>query len=799
MAGRVRSSTGRISVGLPPVNRDLSLLLASTSVLSKIIERARSEYSDNRGVLVVSVDLRVRSLYCDLLIRDEPLDIAFPGSRMLPNGRIQPLGRNVHKIYSGVCFYLPHHRELPKKISIQPDLIILDLRYGRLNSKIQGLVNWAINRKPKPGIMALYTIGDRICRKVLDDCNFKDFPLDHCGINTSKKFVRTIDKNVSNAFLDLNTLRAATALSRKHILKDVEYEGEYRKIINNLVKLFSEHNKEHHVELNRLRWLFAVYSQMPVPLVWHERIARARGRWVPNKVIQRIGTNTRDIGKLAPILQTFRANFKHLNRLYEEKNPKCSVLKKVIESLSEDLSEKNKLLILVRDEVMEVALSSWLTLSEYCEKDWLEHIDVIACKKYFQYTNRSYKYFISPGPVHYKYRWILGANIGSYLHFLVYPHEVDVVKKQINQFYDPEILKMRAIRRQKIFGITNGDNVENLSYPELMLLANEGYKKELPAVTKKPKEKVKSFDALYEVFQEEEKTKKEDSQEITLDNKTSFADTIEEEDIVEDVLNYSSDELNDIAIDSDGVQCVEIIIKSNERGKGKIWVPEYGHVEFIRPQESSDLIRSSAEKLKKDDLLLIVDNSQQNGIFERLIEIADSSPQINYISVYRNIWRKAVNVLSTKYQTDEGRINFESMYQALQQQGIKITTLQTIRNWVNDIVIGPEDVDSIVAVARVSGISEMSKHVKEFNNAFEDIRKLHRCIGRKVASAIRKSFKIVVNEDVTSLDEELQDYLDLPLNEIINAIEVVTVLDNSYPKTFGIVPSLTNRFIKIKG
>ncbi|MCP5003367.1 MAG: hypothetical protein GY941_05355 [Planctomycetes bacterium] len=796
LAGKVRSFKMNISVGLPPLARDLPLFLACTSVLCKILEKDTSvEISYNRGILVVSPDTVIRSLYCDLLVNKEPLESALAGSRLQPNGKVQPLSRtNVHNIFSGVCFFMPHRKAYPKDISILADLIILDLRYARLSHRATDLVNWTTSI-PNTGVLALYTLGDRQSQSALEESDFLDFPLDHIGIQTCEDNVSQKVSDTNTSYLDINLLGAKDALSRQHIVKEISLSSELRKCLDSLAKLFFDNRENHHPEINRLRWLFSVYSQLPVPLVWYESAARERGRWVPKNVIKKIGSNTRDIGELGPVLQTFRVIFTMLNSLYEQRNPKAEEIRDFILSVSDELTKENRLLIIVRDEVMENALSSWLSLSEFLGKDWQCHIDIISCKKYLKYSNKKYTYFISAGPLHYRYRWILGGNVGRLLHFIVYPHEIEITQKQINQFYDNTYLDRRAERRLETINRIghsgpNRNAKENMVYPILNISSPNVQVK--PKSKKELKQRVDSFKDLRALIDHREEQKEFEKQALDIDLDAVYEDTTEE-----DVPEYSLGEISSLAHVKDGVMCFELTVSSNERGKGQIWINKDQCVEYIRPSDSEELFRTGPEKLKVDDLLLIVDEAQQYGIFDRLIEISDSNPRMQYVAVYRNIWRKAIDLLSAKFQKANGKIDYSLMHDELRNAGITITSILTLRNWVNDFVIGPEDLSSIIAVGNVSGILEMSNKAKKFDKTFSKIRSLHRSIGRRVASIIRNTFKIVATQEDINIDDDLEDYLGVPLNEIVDAVEIVEVLNITQAEE-GIDPDLVGRFIKIE-
>ena len=728
---KIRQSKAKVSVGLPPFGRDLSLFLACTSVLNKVFEfDSTNKNQKNKGVLIVSPDISIRSKYCDLMVDNELLESAFPGSRLLFNGKLEALNKqNTLDMLSGVSFFLPHRRTLPKTISNNPDLIILDLRYSRLNSKVEILVEWICNLKFKCGVIALYSSGDRICRTTLSKQNFQDFPFDHCGIRTCELSVSLDKSDIATSSLDLLFTGAYDVLSRKHKLIGIEQESDLKKIVSSLLTLFQEHSKTDHIELNRLRWLFSIYSQMPVPLVWYENAANENGRWVPQKVIKRIGSNSRDLGKLGPVLQTFKMFFTDLNTQFESLNPKAIKIKAYLEKISPKLNSKNRILILVRDDVMVRALSSWLFISEFPQRPWLEYIDIVSCTNYIKYSHIRYSYFISCGPLHYKYRWILGGDLGRCPTFFVYPSEIKTTEKQIEQFYDKKYIDNRAKRRFSTICSLQGTsaqlcNSESIDYPKLDI--------ELPTIKQhilqKPKQKMTkvSFNELMKVVEDRSKQTSDESMELE-----SNIDDITEDTTEDTIIDYSISEIKDILSVEEGVNCNKFTIESIERGLGIIYIKEHSFVEYIRPKDSKELFRTSPNELEVDDLILVVDENQQNGIFDSIIESAENNPRIQYVLSYRNVWQQAIRILADKYSSNNENINYDKMLVDLKSAGIEITTHQTLRNWIYNVVIGPADLSSIKAVGAISGMTELTKKAKEFDRNFTKVRRLHRNIDRK--------------------------------------------------------------------
>src|SRR5438105_855708 len=119
------------AIGIPPDASHLPLLLAAAEVLRETLASSGRQSVTRRGVLLVSPDLELRSRYPDLVVRNEGLDLAHPGSRMRPDGVRLPLRGSGRPAVGGVCFYLPN-LALPARIDFPPALVLVDLRLGRL-------------------------------------------------------------------------------------------------------------------------------------------------------------------------------------------------------------------------------------------------------------------------------------------------------------------------------------------------------------------------------------------------------------------------------------------------------------------------------------------------------------------------------------------------------------------------------------------------------------------------------------------------------------------------------------------
>jgi hypothetical protein len=116
------------------------------------------------------------------------------------------------------------------------------------------------------------------------------------------------------------------------------------------------------------------------------------------------------------------------------------------------------------------------------------------------------------------------------------------------------------------------------------------------------------------------------------------------------------------------------------------------------------------------------------------------------------------------------------MLRELQTNGARIQTEQTVRNWALDYVIGPDEISSIVAVGRVSGVSVMVRQAKEFDQSFRRIRGIRQAIGQRLNNTIRKSFKTFAEGSVDPYAFQLEDRLGIPVDELLETIDLAEVI-----------------------
>jgi hypothetical protein len=151
----------------------------------------------------------------------------------------------------------------------------------------------------------------------------------------------------------------------------------------------------------------------------------------------------------------------------------------------------------------------------------------------------------------------------------------------------------------------------------------------------------------------------------------------------------------------------------------------------IDREDEAIIIKRLPELEEGDEVIFVKDSSED--IFDRVIEkVKETSPEINEQMNLTRLWK---NALAT-YKNLFG-YSYVDIQTHLNNKGCKRTT-QTIRWWLTDDCIGPED-DVLDVIAKMVGDTELNEKLEMVKQACRKVRNLHVQIGRYLAQAIISS------------------------------------------------------------
>jgi hypothetical protein len=675
-------------------------------------------------------------------------------------------------VNSGVCFFLPQIT-LPKRIEFNPALTILDVRYGHWTRRTYDLAKWASALEEHMGVVALYTIGDPEVHASLSEARYVDLPIDHVAIETCATRAARALRSQSNSSIEWTLSEAPGGLARRHIIIDVSDCAEVERLLADLAQLLDQYQSSDNLDLQRANWVLAVLRQMPVPIVWYEEAARSLGRATLKRLIERLGSLSRDERQTGAVVQTVRMGLQRLYERIEQANPRAETIRRQLEELSR-ITPTADLLVLVRDRTVERALRNWLSVDAFPGADWPSRMTVLACAAFVRSATRRFGAALVNGAFPRRYRWIAGASLAAEVRFVAYEQEARFIEAQLLDIYGAPAIRKRAVRRsQALTGVASGlemDEKADVMLPDLQLLR---------VVTRPPLDGATEEKArkLHTVTREElarEWTQMQEARAAKI-AEAEAKTPIGFEDPGEDEAPGSSDSSESgYGSEGEASDCLRIDLVSRTRGSGVMWLPPEHLVEFIRPDEGDDILRNVCRSLRAGDVVLRVDEEGRASVFDHVVELAEGQPEMQYLSRWRQAWRAAVEGMAAKYRAGQ-RIDYRRLLEALQRAGAPIESELAVRLWVEEIVIGPLSVASIIAVGRISGVEVLVSQSNQFDDAFRRIRSIRRSIGRRLSSIVRKSFVRQAGAVPEAPFDDLDDRLKVPLEELLETIDLAEV------------------------
>lgn len=792
VASRLRWSGRRIAVGLPPTGKHLPLFIASTAVLSNSLDSLSPSSTARGGVLLISPDLDLRSRYGDLFVGKAKLDDAYPGCRMRPDGQVLAISSGKNPSNDGVCFFLPRLL-LPQTVGFHPSLVLLDLRYGHWHSRVPALDGWIGELARSAGVIALYSLEDREAVRTLTSSKYSNLPFDHTAIITASQQIGRPPPSQEELTIDIKMSKAAGYLSRRHEIHEVGVADTIEDLLARIGETLHDNSRSDSLDLHRAHWLYAVLGQLPVPLGWYEQCARGLGRSTLKRLIGQLGIwerRTSGVGSGA-VWQSLRMMYEQLYMVLESSSPRAEFVKTLLPQLVAGDSSGD-ILVLVRDNVFERALSSWLELDVARDAKWLSRVQVKSCSSYATVADHQYSTVLVNGALPRRHRWIVGAALGRSVHFVALKGEVDAIEDQLLGVYGSTNQRQFATQRRIVIGsldlgVTRASAGQESPAPPLQLTRPKKVSGEPAQPQEKPKTVARSLQDLAQAMDAAQKKPDDGNRERELrpiDWSQWDVDTEEEPPEEEQVTERPAQ--------VDDVFCVGVRVASPQGQRGMYFIPETDAVDCVRTTKPDEIVRVEPSELRVGDVILHADEGGRESLFDRLVDLAEAQPQLQYLTSYRRAWREAVQKMQLRY-TRAGIVQYELLLRKLQEAGAMISSETAVSFWVRDLVIGPGHVSSIEAVGRVSGVDVLVRNAKDFDRAFRVVRSIHQTLGRRLNAMIRRSFSRFGDVAESPVDSGL-DWMGLPLDELLETVDMLEVCD-SVKLRRRILPGQVRRFL----
>jgi len=663
----------------------------------------------------------------------------------------------------GVCFFLPS-LALPTSVTIDPDLVILDMRFARWVKRVPDLCRWARALWKQAGLVAIYTTGDRETAVSLNTAGFSEFPFDHRAIETCVQKCTRPHPETAVCSVDWRLGDAAPALSRTHEIHGL-IAPKIDTLVADIIGVLEQHRDKASPDLNRARWLLATLCSLPVPTAWYDSTAAEIGRFTFTKLIDSLGARSRFEEGLGAVAQTLKLLFSELLAEMKKENPRCHPLTTLLKDLAND-DEMHAIHILTRDKTSARALDTWLSVAACPGESWLEKTEIYACGSYSPVPIAGLGTVVC-GPFPRRYRWLAGASLGNAVHFLAYGHETEIVRQQLEVVYAQNGAEARCRQRdQAVSAMLNcridTDTAHESPIASLRLKVPPGEtrgtaREGAPAAAT-------SLSGLGDQWTTSQKVVEPS---LKREEPTWYADPGDDD---------PDSEFEVAAADPEVLKtCVLITVRSCADGRGTVVLPRDAAIDCVRLSVDEELRRVSAGDLKQGDVILLLGATKRAGVFETIVDLAERQPSMEYLAAFRRQWAVAIRSLAVRYASRHS-VDFSRLLADLRREGASIESEAAVRLWVHGEIIGPETIESIRAVGALANHPTIARQAKDFQRAFRKIRGLRRGIGHRLANLIRKSFANLALGETVHRSDVLEKRLGIAFEEILDTIDIAEVL-----------------------
>jgi len=221
-------------------------------------------------------------------------------------------------------------------------------------------------------------------------------------------------------------------------------------------------------------------------------------------------------------------------------------------------------------------------------------------------------------------------------------------------------------------------------------------------------------------------------------------------------------------------------VRSGDGRSSEMRVDVRLRIEYVRPSQGPDLIFGRPLDLQAGDIWIHLDNDGRGSLFDRVIAIAEGHARFASLRHSRTKWKEVIQAMVLRCNREGslvdvgGSPDYSDLLRKLRMQGATIESATAIRLWVDGSVMAPGSVESIKAVGLYVGDRDLVDNAAIYDKMFNQIRSIHRVIGRQLNGHILKLFRNVKLAQI--VPEVPEDPHGLPVQEVLETVDLLEVL-----------------------
>ncbi|MGG0942064.1 DrmE family protein [Bacillus subtilis] len=748
---------GDILFVTPPLSYSFSLLIAYHLILqhlaSNLSGNKEFKFKEGKGVLIISDNIELLSRIWRTNINGtylrEYLNIFTIQAGKFNNfsfSEDSSLTKKSNKdriddSLPWLSFYRAFRKELPRELEREPEVIIIDLLPLLHRSRAKALLEWASVHSDH--VIVIAPTNDDISNTLASQIRHC-VPIDMVTLD-SLKGIFNVNSNIPinpiSASWSLQSsikfLAPGKVITINNLLEPNDLNKESNRL-QELLKLSLNKNNEFGVSVRKLRNIVYKILSLTIPLQWYERARLAKGLPTLKELIykfSKIPAESMDdkvIGEtiLPHLLDNILSIYGILIRMSD--SPRGHVLQTL---LHKAIREKNKVLIIVDDQLVAEELKIWLrSKMDFALKDFIK-ISVMTqgdwakkqLKEIYFDEQKEPELLIITNPWNVKYLSSFYFSDRTEVHFISLNSELPLLKYQLNKISSSALLSRYQDTFKNLFSLRVPVK-NNFDKPKIELeLFN--YKMNSIKGLQKISNKVEAN--LNNLF----------SDEVLIQILTQNNETIDDE--LNVVTDFNETYQSYLFIEKKResfIPCVKLHLVTKEQSEGK-----YAYVPIntklpVKKFDEEEVKDVNPLEVKNGDIWVKVKKQQRKELFNAILDMASNTLVMNWIDVNVNEWKEMLEVLWYKYHVSSRyKIEtYEKIKTAVNANGGKVISSLTISKWINGEVSLVRDYENVMAVARVLGDEQYLNRAKSIYKAMRELWSIHIKLGKSLGKLVNK-------------------------------------------------------------
>lgn len=699
-----------------------------------------------------------------------------------------------------IGIYRAYRHQLPETFRYQPEVIIIDLLPFRHRNRARELVAWAKDHSKH--VITIAPSHDKVTQS-LKNSFAHHFPVNKTSIKEIEQYFEIESKGISNPITSSWTIQSSLPflrfdeiniyIKKAKITQSDFYE--HLKLANEILRKARTQKGTIPIGFKKLHAILLSMLNTCLPLEWYERTRWVKSQPTLMELINRYSKIPPNDSEEVIIYETLMPHFYQcILRIYDFLN-KCELNVRsqlLLNTIKEKIGEKSDITVIVSNPIDQEELKVWLNSIKVVPLEKLSKINII-CQREWATQQLKEIYFnldqepdviIIASPWHQKYISSFYFKeetevilIDAYMELNLYKYQINSITQSdenfgflhtINKLFNTNISSCKEINR-----------TGNLQYiiqevPVSFFVKN---------LTNEEKRNNVSVGDLFndEIFFE-------------LLSENDYKDELEEE--ISEVGIISTENIENtydgLIEHTNLIECVKVSVNNGN----VMYIPTDIELK-VKKFNQTEIKSMSPFELMKDDVWIRVKEKKKRELFEEILHLASNTLLMKWINTNVNEWRMMVREVWQKYYSSNKfhKHIYEEIKKDINLNGGNVESYLTISNWINGGLV--RSIDNLSAIAKLCDDKRFERRKNIIYKSIRDLWGIHiklgKALGNLIEEQVNKNLNKKIKMDKTQWINLGKDIV-IPVEDILNTIEIIEISFINKSNTYLVFPSLTEKY-----